>query len=75
MANIFQASWNGHLIAVTQSSSEAPLIFSLLHQIFAAEPVADLKSSALVCGVSEDDVTVSKTITFLLIVFTQILLF
>lgn len=56
----FQATWNGHLLAVAQSSPEAPLIFSLLHRIFAAEPIGDFKTNALAAGASEDDVTVSE---------------
>ncbi|XP_013189468.2 dipeptidyl peptidase 3 isoform X2 [Amyelois transitella] len=50
-----QSAWNGGLIVLVQTSPESPKIFSLLHRIFVAEPLGDLKASALKAGASEND--------------------
>ncbi|KAJ8673831.1 hypothetical protein QAD02_005093 [Eretmocerus hayati] len=55
-----RACWNGNLITVLQVSPEAPFLFAFLHKIHVAEPVADLKKSALAAGVTEDEFTSKK---------------
>lgn len=50
-----QASWYGGLVALVQSSPEAPLIFSLFNRIFASDSVETLKAAG---KVPDDDFTV-----------------
>nr|XP_033324389.1 dipeptidyl peptidase 3 isoform X1 [Megalopta genalis] len=52
-----QAAWSGGLIVYVQTSPESPLLFALLHKIFKAQNIEELKKSALDAGVSEDEFT------------------
>lgn len=42
-----QASWNGSLIVLVQTSPEAPLVFVLLHKLFSVQPPSELKKAVL----------------------------
>lgn len=52
-----QAAWNGGLIVLVQTSPESPLIFALLHKIYLAEPIDELKNAAISANVLEDEFT------------------
>lgn len=54
--HLSRACWNGGLIVLIQTSPESPLIFVLLHKIFSAESISDLKTK-VTPHVSEDDFT------------------
>ena len=46
-----QASFEGSLICLFQTSPESPLIFVLLQRLFASQPIDQLKDSAKAAGV------------------------
>lgn len=56
---ILQASWYGSLVALIQSSPEAPLIFSLFNGMFTSESVESLRTACKE-NVTEEEFTVSQ---------------
>lgn len=60
-----QAAWNGGLIVLIQTSLESPLIFALLHKIYLAEPIDELKDASVRAGITEDDFTVGKVFAYI----------
>lgn len=58
-----QASWNGGLIVLIQTSPESPLIFALLHKVYLAEPIEELRSAATRANVTDDEFTVLKIVS------------
>lgn len=57
------AAWNGGLIVLIQTSPESPLIFALLHKIYLAESIDELKNAVTRANVTEDDFTVRREIS------------
>jgi len=64
-----QAAWNGGLITLIQTSSESPLIFALLHKIYLAEPIDELKAATARADVTDQDFTVIKIFFFFKYIF------
>lgn len=59
-----QAAWSGGLIVLIQTSLESPLIFALLHKIYLAEPINELKDAVIHANVTEVEFTVSGILSF-----------
>uniref|UniRef100_T1IIF5 dipeptidyl-peptidase III n=1 Tax=Strigamia maritima TaxID=126957 RepID=T1IIF5_STRMM len=54
--HLSQAAWKGGLIVLVQTSTESPLIFSLLMKLFRSQPLAGLEKIAVEkCGISKDE--------------------
>lgn len=51
-----QASWNGALICLSQTSPESIPIFCMLHTVFSAQPIPELLENALLRRVTEEEI-------------------
>lgn len=55
--HLSQACWTGSLIALVQTSPEAPALFVLLHKLFSAISPSKLRAAAQAAFIPDDDVT------------------